>query len=115
MKNNEMIEYKENFITKIKKFFNKIFGKSEKQYKVIQENLVNEMTEEKPSNFIDHIKVDIKAVNFLTEKKNFLEEINGNIEMLNILSIDRLMKLEEYYDSVIAENNRKIKKLKATA
>ena len=32
-----------------------------------------------------------------------------------MLSIDRLKKLEEYYDGVIAENEKKIKKLKASA
>ena len=46
--------------------------------------------------------------------ENFLEEIKGNEEALNMLSIDRLKKLEKYYDSVIEENEKKIKKLKAT-
>lgn len=49
------------------------------------------------------------------KKDNFLKEIEGNPEKLNMLSIDRLKKLEKYYDSVIEENDRKIKKLKATA
>ena len=33
--------------------------------------------------------------------------------MLNMLSIDRLKKLEKYYDEVIKENDTKIKKLKS--
>ena len=33
--------------------------------------------------------------------------------MLNMLSIDRLKKLEKYYDEVIMENDAKIKKLKS--
>lgn len=118
MNNNGMIEYKESFITKIKNFFKRLFGQSEKQNNYIQEKPVNEITEEKQerqSNFIGNIKVDTKVVNSVIDKKNFLEEINGNEEALNMLSIDRLKKLEKYYDSVIAENEKKIKKLKATA
>ena len=117
MNNNGMIEYKESFITKIKNFFKRLFGKSEEKYNYILEEPVNEITEEKlerQSNFIDNIKVNTKEVNFVIDKKNFLEEIKGNEGALNRLSIDRLKKLEKYYDSVIAENEKKIKKLKAT-
>ena len=69
---------------------------------------------ERLSDFIDNIKIDTKVVDSVIDKKNFLEEIKGNEEVLNMLSIDRLKKLEKYYDSVIAENEKKIKKLKAT-
>ena len=112
MNNNGIIEYKENFITKIKKFFKKLFEKKEEQYNYVQQEPVNEIVEE--SDFIDNIKVDTKAVNFVIDKKNFLEEIKGNKEALNMLSIDRLKKLEKYYDSVIEENEKRIRKLKAT-
>lgn len=118
MNNNGMIEYNESFITKIKDFFKRLFGQSEKQNNYIQEESANKITEEKKegqSDFIDNIKVDTKPVNSVIDKKNFLEEIKGNEEALNMLSIDRLKKLEKYYDSVIAENEKKIKKLKATA
>lgn len=117
MNNNGMIEYKESFITKIKKFFKRLFGKKEEQDNYVQQEHVNEISEEKNerlSDFIDNIKVDIKGVDFVIDKKNFLEEIKGNEELLNMLSIDRLKKLEKYYDSVIAENDKKIRKLKAT-
>lgn len=118
MNNNGMIEYKESFMTKIKNFFKRLFGQSEKKDNYVQEEFVNKITEEKEerqSDFIDNIKVDKKAVNSVIDKKNFLEEINRNEEALNMLSIDRLKKLEKYYDSVIVENEKKIKKLKATA
>ena len=117
MNNNGMIEYKESFITKIKKFFKRLFGKKEEQYNYVQQETVNEIEEEKKerqSDFVDNIKIDAKAVNSVIEKKNFLEEIKGNEEVLNMLSIDRLKQLEKYYDSVIAENEKKIRKLKAT-
>lgn len=115
MNNNGIIEYKENFITKIKKFFKKLFERKEEQYNYVQQDSENEITEEKnesQSDFTDNIKVDTKAVNSVICKKNFLEEIKGNEEALNMLPIDRLRKLEKYYDSVIVENEKKIKKLK---
>lgn len=116
MNNNGMIEYKENFIIKIKKIFKKMFERKKEKYDYIQQEPVNEIKEEKnerQSDFIDNIKVDIKAGNSATEKKIFLEEMKGNEEALNMLSIDRLKRLEKYYDSVIAENEREIRKLKA--
>lgn len=117
MNNNGMIEYKESFIIKIKKFFKRLFEKKEEQYNYVQQEPVNEKAEEKnerQNDFIDNMKIDAKAVNSVIDKKNFLEEIKGNEEALNMLSIDRLKKLEKYYDSVIAENEKKIRKLKAT-
>lgn len=119
MSNNGMIEYKESFISKIKKFFKRLFGKQEEQYNYIQEEQpINEIKEErleKQYRFTNEIKVDAKVVDSVVEKNNFLKEIEGNEEALNMLSIDRLKKLEKYYDNIIKQNNEKIKKLKATA
>lgn len=118
MSNNEMIEYKDSFTTKIKNFFKRLFGQSEKKSKYNHEKSKNQITEEKQeiqSDFFDSLKVDTKFVNAVIDKKIFLDEITGNEEALNLLSIDRLKKLEKYYDSVIEENDKKIKKLKATA
>lgn len=118
MNNNGMIEYKEGFISKIKKFFKKLFGKKEEQYNYIQEKQpINEIKKErleKQDRFVNEIKVDRKVVDAVVEKNNFLKEIEGNEEALNMLSIDRLKKLEKYYDNIIEQNNEKIKKLKAT-
>lgn len=116
MNNNGMIKYKESFIIQIKKFFKKLFGKKEEQYNYCQQEPVNEIAKEKTerqSDFTYNIKVDTKTVNSVIDKKNFIEKIKGNEEVLNMLSIDRLKKLEKYYDSVIAENEKKIRKLKA--
>lgn len=113
MNNNGMIEYKENFMTRIKRIFKKMFGKKEEQYNYVRQEPVNKKSE-RLSDFIDNIKIDTKVVDSVIDKKNFLEEIKGNEDVLNMLSIDRLKKLEKYYDSVIAENEKKIKKLKAT-
>lgn len=118
MNNNGLIEYKESFITKIKKFFIKLFRKSDEKYNNMpnasNENINELNDEENQDKFIEELKVDSNKVNNVIEKNNFLEEIDGNEEALSMLSIDRLKKLEEYYDSVIAENEKKIKKLKET-
>lgn len=116
MNNNGMIEYKEGFISKIKNFFKRLFGKQEDQYNYIEEQPISKIKEEskeKQDNFINDIKVDTKVVDKVSQKRNFLEEIDGNEEALNMLSIERLQKLEKYYDSIIEQNNEKIRKLKA--
>ena len=118
MNNNGLIEYKESFITKLRKFFKKLFGKKDNQYNIIQEktneNVSESINDEKKDNFISELRVEDKEINNIVKKGNFLKEIEGNAEKLNMLSIDRLKKLEKYYDNVIAENDKKIKKIKAT-
>ena len=114
-KNKGMIEYKEDFITKIKKFFKNLFGKKEEIYSNIEDNIVEkEITENTAlqNNFFEDLKVDSTDGDKVINKKNFLEELDGNVEALNLLSTDRLIKLQKYYDNVIKENEEKIKKIK---
>ena len=116
MKNNDMIEYKEGFIFKIKRFFNNIFKKSKKQeVSEFQSNISDESVvdfNKVENEFFNNIKVDSSNVDKVVDKKKFLEYIDGNVEALKMLSIDRLRKLKEYYDGVIEENNKIIEKLK---
>ena len=104
MSNNGKIEYKENFISKVKK----IFTRDEEQHNSIRERNVKE-NKKKQESFANEIKVDT-----LIKKNDFLKEIEGNEEGLNMLSIDRLEKLEKYYDDIIEQNNKKIKRLKTS-
>lgn len=118
MNNNGMIEYRESIISKIKNIFKSVFRKKEVNNYNVQNEYTNEIKEENkdfPNTFIDDIKVSESSTNGVIERNKFLKEIDGNEEALNMLSIDRLKKLEEYYDGVIAENEKKIKKLKASA
>ena len=119
MKNNDMIEYKEGFIFKIKRFFNNIFKKSKKQeVSEFQSNISDESVvdfNKVENEFFNNIKVDSSNVDKVVDKKKFLEYIDGNVEALKMLSIDRLRKLKEYYDGVIEENNKIIDKLKKDA
>ena len=113
MNNNEIIKYKEGFIFKIKKLLKRILNKQEEQYNNIKKDN-KENSEERKDKFIDDIKFDKKTIDSVVEKKNFLKEINENEESLNMLSIERLKRLEKYYDGVIEENNKKILSLKNT-
>lgn len=119
MKNNDMIEYKEGFIFKIKRFFNNIFKKSKKQeVSEFQSNISDESVvdfNKVENEFFNNIKVDPSNVDKVVDKKKFLEYIDGNVEALKMLSIDRLRKLKEYYDGVIEENDKIIEKLKKDA
>ena len=64
------------------------------------------------NNFINDLKVNTKTTNIVIERNLFLKEIEGNKEKLEMLSIDRLKKLEKYYNNIIKKNNEKIKRLK---
>ena len=63
--------------------------------------------------FIKEIKVDTEIVDKASKRRMFLEEIDGNKDMLNMLSIERLKILEKYYDNIIKENDIKIRKNKS--
>lgn len=124
MKNNGMIEYKESFISKIKKFFKKFLGKKEEQNSYSYQENIDEIKQEKieeeheldsnQNQFISNIKVDSNVNNQIIERNNLLKQLEGNEEVLNMFSIDRLKKLEKYYTDVIKQNDEKIKKLKAS-
>lgn len=115
MSNKEMIVYKEKFISKIKKFFKNLFDNKKQKYnniETISDKNVKE-TNKKEEEFLKEIRVDTDISDRVIKTKAFLEEIDGNLEMINMLSIDRLKKLEEYYDAEIKQNNAKINKLKS--
>ena len=46
------------------------------------------------------------------EKDLFLKKIEGRRDVLEMLSLDRLKVLENYYDEIIEKNNQEIEKLK---
>ena len=115
MNNKELLEYKESFISKLKNLFN---SKKEKNNYIVETSNLNDtkvISDEKESGFFDDIKVDTSDIDKYMDKKNFLEYIDGNVEALKMLSVDRLEKLKEYYDSVIENNYKKIEKLKKSS
>lgn len=62
--------------------------------------------------FLNQIKVNHKDVDRVIEKKKFLEELDGNIEALKMLSYDRLNILNEYYKEIIKKYEEEIRRLK---
>ena len=115
MNNNELLEYKESFKAKLKNLVN---SKIEKNNHIVETPNLKDtkiISEEKERAFFDNVKVETSNIDKYMDKKNFLEHINGNVEALKMLSVDRLEKLKEYYDSVIENNDRKIAKLKKSS
>lgn len=108
-----MIIFKENnFFLKIKRCFYKIKEKLFGKRKDFENSEITETggQNNQEDSFKQEIKVDTSEIDALYLKKDFLKEIDGNAELLEMLSIDRLKKLENYYDEVIKQNELKIKK-----
>ena len=119
MRNNGIIEYKEGFISKIKKILKKLFKSKKEENDYVEEifnfNDAEITTAQKESEFFNDIKVDTSDIDKYMDKKNFLEYIDGNVEALKMLSVDRLRKLKEYYDGVIEKNDKIIENLKKSS
>ena len=71
-------------------------------------SIIKPKTHELTNKFYNEITVDTKVFG----KQDFLKEIEGNEKALSMLSVDRLKKIENYYDNIIKQNELKIKKLK---
>ena len=119
MNNKEIIEYKESFISKIKKYFKNLFKNKKDENDYVEEisncNDTEIATAQKESEFFNDIKVDTSNIDKYMDKKNFLEYIDGNVEALKMLSVDRLRKLKKYYDGVIEKNDKIIENLKKSS
>ena len=119
MNNKQMIVYKENFITKIFKFFKNLFKSDNIEYDNTKKtsSIAEEVKEDiqKKNEFLDEIKIDSKSIDNISKRNAIIKEIDENIEALNKLSLEELYKIEEYYDDVIKQNEEKIKKLGASA
>ena len=102
MKSNHKV--KNHFTTLI----NKISGKN-----IVKPNDLNpKETSIVPNNkFFNNIKIESDDINKFVKRKEFLDEIDGNVELLQKLSVERLKQLAEYYDKIIEENKIKISKL----
>ncbi len=118
--NKSMIVYKKGFFTKIGNFFKNLFSKHNEE-NVNEEMLYKASEQSKTQNeqdnmhFIEKIKINDNKIFDVAKRKEFLDEINANAEALEMLSIDRLKKLEQYYDEIIRQNNAKIKRLRESA
>ena len=115
----EMIEYKENFISKIKKLFKKLFGRNED----IQENVESkkELNKMEKNNFKENIEVkedELKIIKLQTEYKagNIREEDMTDEEHEKLINLYKRQnkELKEKIDTKKHKIRKKLDDLKAT-
>lgn len=126
MDNKQMIPVKENSILyKIKRFFKSLFRfkkqlNNEEEIAYNKENIIEDNQEENneininilatPDTIRGRMEVqetldNNKPESSKSEMQKFLEELDGNKEKLELLSIDRLKRLDSYYLEIIKQNN----------
>lgn len=115
MNNKEMIEYKENIISKLKRFFKNLFSNKKRLY-LDAKNISNDgeqviKTKQNEADFSKEIKINNSNIDDIYKRTAFLKEIDGNAKALNMLSVDRLKALEKYYDDLIKQNEEIIKRM----
>ena len=90
---------------------NKLF-KDKNKHEIVDSVDENNRHNEK-NEFHEEIKIEYnEIVDNPFEKEEFLKSLDGNIEALSMLSVERLEKLEKYYQSIIDKNEAEIKRLK---
>lgn len=114
MNNKLPIKKKVSFIDKIKNFFKSFFKKDNFNNIEQTDNLINadiKLTD----NFQDSLKMEIKNQNISKDenKEEFLEQLENNPELLYELPIEKLRKIEEYYDELIIKYSENLKRIKA--
>ena len=132
MNDKQMITINENSIFyKIKRLFKKLFYNKNKSKIVVKEQNIelnnNFLDEENLSNNAinnnilvipkeinnkNDIKIEkYEPINEIDEKEQFLKQLEDNPKMLELLSNDRLKRLDEYYMDIINKNNEIINNL----
>ena len=101
---------------KIKNFFRKLFFK-EPENTEVQNNIQEQETviesEDRKDKFQESIKVEVKN-DYVNEVKReeFLDELESNPQLLYDLPIEKLEKLENYYEESIKKQEIKLAKMK---
>ena len=105
------IKQESNVFSKLKRFFRNLFVKRDS--KCISNNENIKVENKKTIDFSEALKEEV-SYEFLNDykKKDLLEEIENNPDLLKELSLERLEQLDRYYDQVIAEYKEKIDKIK---
>lgn len=116
MKNNLPIKEDNSFLGKIKNFFRKLFYRKPVENSV--DNVITEQTQIKKENnteFQESLKIKVEVKNdYLTEMKReeFLDDLEKNPKLLYELPIEKLEKLEDYYNESIKKQEAKLAKIK---
>lgn len=113
MSNNLPQKYENTFFKKLFRYFKNLF--SFKKKNVVEEkdkaNLIN--NENLKENFLQSLKVENISIDKEIEKKNYMDNLKDNLELLEDFSSEKLEKILQYY---LDENENKkaiLKKLSA--
>lgn len=114
MRNNLPIKEDNSFFGKIKNFFRKLFYRNRRESSV--DNIVTEQPQIKKQDntaFQESIKVEVKN-DYVTEMKReeFLDNLEKNPKLLYEVSVEKLEKLENYYNESIKKQEEKLAKIK---
>ena len=107
------IKHFQSIFLKVKNFFKNLFCEFTNKGETDLDKDGLEIKENVTEQFTESIKTQItnQALEHF-RKKELLEEIEKNPDLLEILSLERLQQLNEYYDEIIADYKEKISKLK---
>lgn len=115
MNNNGLIVYKENFITKIRNLFKRIFRKKEHLNQYEEKKFENNINYNTKDRFMNDIRVGRDNVVKVAKRAKLLKQVEENDKILNTLSIGELRDFERYYDTIIEDNKETIKKLQESS
>lgn len=108
MNNNLPVNYKENFFSKFIMKIRKIFFRSKKKSEIKNINTVNLESNNKKENMLNELKVDMEFdyKNYANEieRKDFMDNLTKNPDLLENFSTERLKKILQWY---VEENEKK--------
>ena len=116
--NNELLPIvkKSNGFEKIKNFFRNLFVRNNKKV-IIDDNKANIIEEDninEDNKFLESVKVSKFNLNSFQNSQNknqFIKQLEKDTSLLENLSIDRLEKLDKYYNDLIESKKMQLKKL----
>ena len=112
MESNLPQKYNDGLFSKIKRFFLRLFGGNGKHSKIENETITENrklITEEKTKNTIDIMREENQKNR---QKEDVLLQIEKNPDLINDWPIEKLLKLEQFFDEKIAEYDQDIARLK---
>lgn len=115
MTNNNLIEYKPSFISRIKEVFKKIFFRNTTEKINIEEKQENIIENNKRQEFLKQIEDKSNSASQVARKIKMLSNVKNNENKLNEMSMEELIELSKYYDELIEKNNNIIEMLKKSA
>ena len=101
------VKKEEGIFGSIKDFFKRLFGTNKKVEDTDSKSIVADKIVTLNDDLKEKVNTEKQQISSMS-KDRFIAEIENNPELLNNLSEERLEKLSEYYDGVIAELKSKL-------